>query len=578
MIGNNRSIYYFAKFSSRELLLEDLVFTRGGNTLYYLERYERNPKRFKVKVVFTKLFLVVIFGVIPILPYSTYLEIVELLLFASVPVENIYFLGGLLFSLYFVLQNLNFFVMGLLDATMLISGQIFEWYESLPISKEKLMKVSYLTLFRSYDLPILVSFLAFPITMLIGSGNVIFFLICLGVSFVNVLISFSILILLAERVNRNVDVNDSSSKKTLILRIFNLFSYALILFGSYALIQWFTNSIDTISDFFVISGNRPVINLILSFIPFPFNLSYVIVLFMAPFQASFQLWFSAVIGFALMCILTYWFFTRSYKAIERVTLSEVTLRKRKKKRKKPLEDIKVEISSRKPFFAYLYQDFFMMTRNAKSMLTIIMPIVLSFVYVLTVNIENVININLLNVEYFLNWILLSIFSPFLSSLLVFGLTHLESAGEAILGTLPIDPRDQAKPKMLLMFFLLTCAIILPSLSYINYPNFVIILINCISTLPYAWFVLIVVFLLKIRLFGRKRKKVYLLEDFNPRYRIYKWVIIVSVPYLIFTLLLFFIISVFSDINAMMIFFWTVIILLSPFLYLLFNKLLPKFKK
>ena len=43
MDGNSRSIYYFAKYSSQELLLDELVFMKGGNKLFFLERYENNP-------------------------------------------------------------------------------------------------------------------------------------------------------------------------------------------------------------------------------------------------------------------------------------------------------------------------------------------------------------------------------------------------------------------------------------------------------------------------------------------------------------------------------------------------------
>jgi len=574
------SIYHFAKFSSQELLLEELVFMKGGNKLYFLERYENNPFRFKVKVVLTKLLLAIIFGVIPVLPFLSYLEIVNLLLNSTVSIENLFFMGGMLFSVYFLLQNLNFFIMGMLDATLIISGQIFEWYESLPIPRKKLIKIAYLTLLRSYDLPIIVSTLAFPIIMLIGSGNLIFFFVCLGVSFINVVISFSILILLGERINRTLDVKDSSSKKTLILRLVNILSYVFILFGSYGLIQWYTNSIDLINDFFITSGYRPTINLILSFIPFPFNLSYVILLFIAPFQASFQLWTSALIGFSLLCISTYWIFTRSYNAIGRATLSEINLTKGRKKRGTPQELIKVKIKSRKPFYAYLYRDLAIIIRNPKFLITIILPVMISFIYVITVNLEIPMVISFLNREFFLNWIVLSIFSPFLSGLLVFGLMHLESSGEAIMAGLPIVPRDQAKPKLFLMFIVLTSAIILPSLIYINNSYFNAILTNFIYTLPLAWLTLVVIFLLKIKFFGKKRKNMYVLEDYNPKYRISKWIIIISVPYIIFFLLFSFFsfFFVFQDSNTMIVSFCIVIIVGYTYFYILFNRLLPSFKR
>ena len=98
--------------------------------------------------------------------------------------------------------------MGMLDATMIISGKIFEWLETLPISRKKLLKIIYLTLFRSYDIPIVVLFFAFPLVILIGSQSLIMFLICFGISFINLVFSFSILILIGERINRILNINE----------------------------------------------------------------------------------------------------------------------------------------------------------------------------------------------------------------------------------------------------------------------------------------------------------------------------------------------------------------------------------
>ena len=85
--------------------------------------------------------------------------------------------------------------MGMLDTAMIISGKIFEWFETLPIPRKKFLRIVYLTLFRSYDLPIIVLVFAFPITMFIGSQNILIFLVCLVISIVNTILSFSILLI-----------------------------------------------------------------------------------------------------------------------------------------------------------------------------------------------------------------------------------------------------------------------------------------------------------------------------------------------------------------------------------------------
>jgi len=49
------SPYFLAKFASRELLVEELVFSKEGTKSYYLEKYVQHPFRLKLKVIFTKL-------------------------------------------------------------------------------------------------------------------------------------------------------------------------------------------------------------------------------------------------------------------------------------------------------------------------------------------------------------------------------------------------------------------------------------------------------------------------------------------------------------------------------------------
>jgi hypothetical protein len=176
--------------------------------------------------------------------------------------------------------------------------------------------------------------------------------------------------------------------------------------------------------------------------------------------------------------------------------------------------------------------------------------------------------------------MLSLLYPFLSGLIVFGLTHLESSGEAITAGLPIVPRDQAKPKLALMLTILTWSIMLPSLIYLSTPSFGAIAINFLATLPLAWLTLIEIFLLRVRLFGKKRKHMFVLEDYSPKYRVYKWGIIIAVPYIILISLVFIYLSLFAfdDVLSMTTLFWVIPLVGITYLYLVFNRLLPSYKK
>jgi len=576
----NLSLYYLAKFTSKELLIEELVLTKGGNKSYFLNKYNNHPFRFKLKVVLTKLFYAIIFGIIPVIPLLSYLELTKIFLDSSTSIEIAFFMGSLLFSLYFALQFLNFFILGMLDATMVTSGKIFEWLETLPISRKKLLKIVYFTLFRSYDIPIVVLFFAFPLVILIGSQNLIMFLICLGISFINLVFSFSILILIGERINRILDINEIGSKKALFIRLINTFSYLFILFSSYAIIQWFFSSIGTMYDLFEASDYQFLINLILSFIPYPFSSSFLISLFIAPNQASLHLWISTLIGFALLSIITYWISVKAFKAIERISISKLKAINVMGNFKAINKDNRVEIKSTTPFIAYLRKDLLTISRDIKGFMSIIMPITLSFIYIAILGVKNIEIVSFTDSGFFLNWISILIFSPILSGLLVYGIMGLDGSGESIIDALPIVPREQAKSKLFLISIFQTCATILPSLMYLTKPNFNSIFINFIFTLPFNWLILLIIFLLRIKFFGKKKKKHYVLEDHNPQNLTFKWTIIISAPYG----LLYWVFSIFlnfyysQDSSSMMTSFGLVLIVGFLILFIFYEILLPSYQK
>ena len=572
--------FNLAKYTSRELLVEELVLSKGGAKSYYLEKYIHHPFRLKLKVIFTKLFFAITFGIIPVLPLLTYYEIVRLISQGSTAIETVYFIGGILFSLYFSLQFLSFFIMGMLDTAMITSGKILEWFETLPISKKKYLRVVYLTLFRSYDLPIIVLVFAFPITMLIGSQNIVFFLVCLGISFVNMVLSFSILLLFGERINRILDINDKSSKRTVFIRLINILSYIFIIISSYVLIQWFLGSIETFYDLFTASEYQSLINIILSFIPFPFNSSFLMTLLIAPNHASLQLWISTLIGFALLIIITYAISRKAFKAIARISISKLKATTIRKATKPSNLEVKVYVKPSGPFIAYLRKDLRIITRDLKVFMSIIMPIMLSFIFIVVLGIRDIGTLSLIDRGFIQNWIGILTFSPILSGLIVYGLMNFDNLGESVIAALPIIPRNQAKPKLLLIYIIQTCATLLPSLLYLNSPNFGAIFINFLFTLPFVWLFLLIIFILRINFFGKKRAKFYVLEDRNPKNRMYKWTLIISVPYVLFFWITSFSINLLyhRDFDGMMVLIWGVLILGFLISLVFFNIMLPAYQK
>jgi predicted permease len=333
-------------------------------------------------------------------------------------------------------------------------------------------------------------------------------------------------------------------------------------------------------ELFAASDYEPIINLILSLIPYPFSSGFLISLFIAPNQATFQLWMNTLIGFALFSVITYWISQKAFKAIERISVSKLKAINVIKNFKPINKDNRVEIKSTTPFIAYLRKDLCTISRDIKAFMLFIMPITLSFIYIAILGVKNVEIVSFTDSGFFLNWIGILIFSPILSGLVVYGIMSLEGSGESIIDALPIVPRDQAKSKLFLISIFQTCATLLPSLMYLTKPNFNTIITNFLFTLPFNWLILLIIFLLRIKFFGKKKKNYYVLKEHNPQNRIFKWTIIISVPYglllCIFSIFLYFYYS--QNLNGMMTLFGIVSIVGFLIVFISYEILLPPYQK
>jgi len=538
------NLFSLAKYTNKELLLEASLQSKGIYISGILESYSKRERSLKIKVVATKIIYALIFGILPIMPLLTYFQIVENLSTNPVSVESIILIGSMFFTMYFTLQFFNFFLMGLLESGIIMSGVIFRWFETLPISRDKLHKLTYLTIFRSFDIPIIVIILGFPITMLIGTQNIFVFFVSLGISILNIIFSFNLLIFIGGRLSRVLNFNASSSKRASIIRLFHILSYLIVILGSIYTIQWALNSIDKIFRILLELENPSMINLILSFIPYPFNPSYLLSNSVAISQVSMGVWVNLLIGLGLLIVLTWWTHLKASKTVRKITSEKVTNIK-KKNHSQTVKEIQVRIKTRSPIKTYLRKDLSAATHDLKTLLSMIMPIILSCIFSFSFNIGNIGSEALFERDLFYNWVRMLIFIPVISSMLVYGLLNTESSGKSVLASLPINPREQANAKLILLLPLQTFAALAPSLIYIATDKFLISFFAILTSLPIAWIFLILTFELRV-LFFSKYKDHYIIDEIHSENRIYKWVLITSILYILSFWIMSFLITFFSD--------------------------------
>ena len=525
------NIFSLAKYTNKELLLETSLQSKGIYLSGILESYQGKERTLKIKAIVSKIIYAFIFGILPIMPLLTYFQIVENLSVNPVATESIILIGSIFFTMYFTLQFFNFFLMGLLESGIIMSGVIFRWFETLPISRDKLHKLTYLTIFRSFDIPIIVIILGFPITMFIGTQNIFVFFVSLGISILNIIFSFNLLIIIGGRLNRVLNSNEGSSKRASIIRLFHILSYLVVILGSVYTTQWALNSIDEIFRIMLGLENPSMVNFILSVIPYPFNPSYLLSNSIALSQDSMESWVNIFIGLGLFIMLTWWTHLKASKTVRKITDGKFTHIQKKYPSDLAVHKIHVRIKTRSPIKAYLHKDLSAATHDLKTLLSMIMPIILSCIFSFSFNIGNIGSTALLEEDLFYNWVGMLIFNPIISGMLVYGLLSTESSGKSVLASLPINPRERANAKLILLLPLQTIAVLAPVLLYVATDKFFISFFALLTFLPIAWIFVILTFELRVFFFSKYRDH-YVIDEIHSENRIFKWGLITSILYIL----------------------------------------------
>lgn len=527
------SLLSLSKITTNEILIEEQIGRLEAVRFQNFKKYLTSKETLRRKFIMSKIFGSVIFGILPIIPLLTYFQVLDFINEATYPIELILFAGSLLFGIFFLFQFFNFFLMAMLNTMKILSGDIFKWFETLPVPREKLKKLIILTIIRSLDIPLIVITISFPVIMFIGTQNVLIFLASIVVSILETIFSFSLLILFAERLNRVINVNKIGSKKTHIIRLINLASYIIIVSGSVFLIQWALSSIEIFFILFFRSFSPTLIIMILSMIPFPIAPGYFLSSFIAPDRIPGFIWYNILIGFTLFLILTYLIYYKSTKNVQKTTYSKLKLDYR-------LDTIDakdmVKIKIKTPIQAHIRKDLIIASRNLNTFLSLIMPIVIGFIFTFTYYSTNIGGITPFQFDFVLNMFVILGFNIFISGMIVNGLLSMEESGSGILASLPLVPREQAYAKLILMVIIQTISVLTPSFLYIGTSVFFTSLLTALWALPFVLVLLLIMFELRIYLFGRA-VHFFVIEEILPEKRIGKWLIIFVVEYFIYILIL-----------------------------------------
>ncbi|TKJ23493.1 MAG: hypothetical protein CEE42_12040 [Promethearchaeota archaeon Loki_b31] len=533
MTEKDLTLYKLAKFTNLEITMEGQVQSSGANQARLMEKYKKNKSSIKQQVIAIKIVFAVMLLFISFLPISTYLEAKGALGNPLISPDSVLIPGSILFGAFFIMQLLYLTMLGMFSIAAMMSGEAFRWYETLPISKDKLRKLGFMTVFRNLDIGLITMTLAFPIIMFIISLNIILALIAVFISIINVMFSFSVLVLIAERISRVLKVSEAGSKKATLIRIFTMLSYMIVIFSA----TFFIQGIITASrDFFYLSASLEIpflVKILMSLIPYPFAPGYLLTLAIEPTSFSAIFWITTIIGVALSILLTRFIYKRALKAMWIVTSSAALETKQKTtSKKKPEKEIEVLIKTRSPIKAYIRKDLSTTTRDIQTFMFVIMPFILPFLTLIPI-LTSVSGIGASYYEdYIVIWAFLTMYQPMISMMLTSGFLNMEDTGAAILSSLPINPRDQAKAKLFLLGSIQTISYFLPIFLFIGNPEFLNYLLSFISWYPVVLTLLLSMFQLKIRFFGRMKYK-FVVEEVAPEKKVVKWTILIVGLHLIY---------------------------------------------
>jgi len=535
MTKKKSNLLILAKYVNREILIEDLFRVKGSAAESLLLKYSKKKKLLKLKTIVTKLFYSVIFGILPIIPLLSYSEMQNSIISQGLSIHIVFFSGSLLFVFFFIIQFLNIFFMGMTEVSSIISNPIFLWLETLPISSKKLLKLKILSIFRKFDLPLIVITLGFPITMLIGTFNILLFFTTLGISILQITLAFSILIRFGNWMNRITNMNISTSRRTMILRLINTFGYVIIFFGTLFFVQWASTSIEIFFSIPLVQEQPGILNLILCTIPYPFSSGYLIAFLSTTSQIHYNFWIGIFCGIGLLIIMIWWIFTRSVSSLNRITTAR-GLVMRKYLYSGVTEKIPVKIKSRGEMVAHFIKDLTITSRSIKVFLSVATPIIISFVFTYTFNFTVLGGQTPLDTDFVYNWSVILALQPITCGMLLYNLLNIEGSGTPLFTSLPINPNKQAKAKLLYLLIIQTISVVSPYLIYFFQPGFIDLFLTILLTLPYSWFVLVSMFQMHILFFGRSKYR-FVLEPVQPQNRMMKTAFIYIVQYILYIIII-----------------------------------------
>jgi len=268
------------------------------------------------------------------------------------------------------------------------------------------------------------------------------------------------------------------------------------------------------------SASTTTLNIVLSFVPFPFSLSYLLNGFILGFSSIPKLVIlGSVTGSFIYVFLIYIVVRKALRNLRNISSPDIK-RFDPKRKKTVVEDISIKTST--PTRAFMKRDISIITRETQQIMMLIMPIMMP-IYVAILGFTGAFTEIMGNTGLTDLSIVLMGYVVMNTYILCVSLTNIETGGETITASLPIDPRQQFNAKLPYFFSTIIVAALISVLFLIGSPIFYPTLFMVLALVPSFPLIGIAALLFKIRLFGKLKNK-YALEEINQEYKILKHIV------------------------------------------------------
>ncbi|WP_371801858.1 hypothetical protein [Candidatus Lokiarchaeum ossiferum] len=567
----NKQLYQISKYSYNEAYLQSQLNMAGANLNTIMEKMEKNKNYLKTMNIITKIIMVVYVSLLIFLPITVFMNINTAI---DLGYDSwAYFLGSTVMGAYFLVQVLYMLMFGLFYITGLFSGDVFKWLSTLPVKKDEMGKICIWTFFRGVDAPLIALMLVFPIATIIVTQNILVFIASIFISGLNTLFAFSMLIILGKKFTNLVKSADANSKKNRTIQIAYYIIYMVVTFIA---VLGFQNIMPAIEPLFEkeIANMEIVLSLnqIISWIPFPLSGGSLLTGALIGFSKIPTISIiSSFLGLGVFLLLDIYLVKKASKVLTDIVYAKET-RKGEELKESTVKDVQLTIIS--PLQSYRSKDIQMVGRDFQSLMMLLMPAILptlGYLVGLTMNDESGDSFSAFSTIF----ILYGMMGAFMQTV---GLFNLENSGATITATLPIIPRDQAKGKLQIMFTVCIFSVIIPGIFLIftnPVENWYFIYF---AILPIPLLSIVLVFLLRVRFFGKLKYK-YVLEEVHLKNKASKMIGIGAIC-LVFGMLISILIGVFISEVDLWIFVSILLsseIVIGAIFYYIFNRMFPRAK-